>query len=99
MNNPFFKDFKQPFDTVPFNEYKTEDFIPAIKKAISISEENINAIAGNNQDASFENTILAFETASEDLDYITNLYWHLYGAESDADLKKLSEVEYSKLSK
>ena len=91
MNNPFFKDFKQPFDTVPFNEYKTEDFIPAIKRAISISEENINAIASNNQEPSFENTILAFETASEDLDYITNLYWHLYGAESDADLKKLSE--------
>ena len=41
-DNVFFKDFNQNFNSVPFNEYKTEDFLPAIKIAIDLCNDNIN---------------------------------------------------------
>ena len=33
-DNPFFKNFNQPYDSVAFNNYKLEDYLPAIKHAI-----------------------------------------------------------------
>jgi len=97
MNNPFFKDFKQPFDTVPFNEYKTENFLPAVKTAIEIAEDKIKIISTNTQKPTFENTIVALEVASENLEYITSIYGHLYSAEADTDLKKLAETIFPML--
>ena len=33
-NNPLLKDFNEPFGTIPFNELKTEHFVPAVDAAI-----------------------------------------------------------------
>ena len=43
-NNPFFKDYELPFDTTPFNEIKTEHFMPAIEHGIKIGKKNIDKI-------------------------------------------------------
>ena len=91
MNNPFFKDFKLPYDAVPFNKFKTEDFIPAIEKSIEIALDKIEAIVKNDDSPNFKNTILKLETCSEELDYVMSVYWHLFGSESDKDLKELAE--------
>ena len=91
MNNPFFKDFKLPYDAVPFNKFKTEDFIPAIEKSIEIALDKIEVIVKNNDSPNFKNTILELETCSEELDYVMSVYWHLFGSESDKDLKELAE--------
>ena len=44
MNNPFFTDYKLPYDAVPFNKFKTEDFIPAVEKSIELTMDRINKI-------------------------------------------------------
>ena len=38
MNNPFFTDYKLPYDAVPFSKFKSEDFIPAVEKSIEIAQ-------------------------------------------------------------
>ena len=38
--NPLFTDYKQPFDTIPFNEIKTENFLPAIHEGIKMSNRS-----------------------------------------------------------
>ena len=91
MNNPFFNDFKLPYDAVPFNKFKNQDFIPAIEKSIELAIDRINNIANSNEEPNFQNTILALETSSEELDYIMSVYWHLFGCESDKELKSLAE--------
>ena len=40
-NNPFFKEYNQPFNTIPFDEFETEHFLPAIHEAIKISNSKI----------------------------------------------------------
>ena len=91
MNNPFFTDYNMPYDAVPFSKFKTEDFIPAIKKSIELTMERINKIVENNEEPNFENTILALETSEEELNYVMSVYWHLFGSESDNELKSLAE--------
>ena len=89
--NPLFTDYKQPFDTIPFNEIKTENFLPAIHEGIKMSNLKIDAICTCKDKADFNNTILAFETLHEDLERIVGTYWHLFAAHSQGDFKKLAE--------
>ena len=91
MNNPFFTDYNMPYDAVPFSKFKTEDFIPAIKKSIELTMERINKIVENSEEPNFKNTILALETSEEELNYVMSVYWHLFGSESDNELKSLAE--------
>ena len=91
MNNPFFTDYKLPYDAVPFSKFKSEDFIPAVEKSIKIALDRINGITDNNETPNFQNTILALETSSEELDYVMSVYWHLFGCESNQELKSLAE--------
>ena len=62
MDNPFFIDYKLPYDAVPFSKFKAENFIPAVEKSIELTMNRINQIINNNDDPNFENTILALET-------------------------------------
>ena len=90
-NNPFFKDFNQPFDTIPFNEYKTEDFLPAIHEGIKLSNRAIAKICDSDDVPSFENTILKLEVSHEELERVVGVYWHLFGAHSEGEFKKLAQ--------
>ena len=47
MNNPFFTDYKLPYDAVPFDKFKTENFIPAVEKSIELTMDRINKIVNN----------------------------------------------------
>ena len=90
-NNPFFIEYEQPFDSLPFDEFKTEHFLPAIDESIKISNAKIENICSCNEEPSFENTILELETSHEDLQRIVGVYWHLFGAHSEGDFKQLAQ--------
>tara|TARA_Y100000996_G_scaffold196574_1_gene154188 strand:+ start:386 stop:2419 length:2034 start_codon:yes stop_codon:yes gene_type:complete len=90
-NNPFFIEYDQPFDSLPFDEFKTEHFLPAIDESIKISNAKIESICSCNEEPSFENTILELETSHEDLQRIVGVYWHLFGAHSEGDFKQLAQ--------
>ena len=91
MDNPFFIDYKQPYDAVPFSKFKAEHFIPAVEKSIELALVRIDDIVKKIDSPNFENTIVALETCSEELDYVMGVYWHLFGSESGEDLKSLAE--------
>ena len=91
MNNPFFTDYKLPYDAVPFSQFKPKYFIPAAEKSIQLAIDRINEIVNNKDEPNFENTIVALEIASEELDYVMSVYWHLFGSESNKELKDLAE--------
>lgn len=79
------------YEAFPLDELKKEHFLPAIKKALKEAKQNIQKIRENKEEANFDNTILALETASENLDNITTLYYNLMGMESDDEFKSLAQ--------
>ena len=97
-NNPFFENFNTPFETIPFSKIKTEHFIPAIDEAIILGKNNIESIISSDEKPTFRNTIEKFEIASEHLGMIAGVYWHLFGAHSDTNHKKLADDMSMKMS-
>ncbi len=98
-NNPLLKEFTGSFGTIPFNELKTEHFVPAIDAAIEEAKTEVDAIVNNLENATFENTILALELSAKTLSRVATTYFHLFGSESDENFQSLSEQISPKLAK
>lgn len=99
MNNPFFKVWDTPFQTPPFNEIKNEHFLPAIEEAIKIEEHEIEEIANNSAEPTFENTIEALELSGELLDKVTSVFEGLNGANTNDELQAIARKTTPMLSK
>ncbi len=79
-----------PFETTPFDQIKVEHYKPAIEKGIQITKSHIEKIKSLKDDPSFENTILALETASEELDRFVTLFYVVYSAHATEQHQKLA---------
>tara|TARA_S200000501_G_scaffold37297_2_gene30779 strand:+ start:16384 stop:18420 length:2037 start_codon:yes stop_codon:yes gene_type:complete len=99
MSNPLLEKFDQPFGTIPFNEIKTDDFVSALDAAIEEAKSEIDAIANNPEDPTFDNTILAQELSGKKLGRVATTYFHLFGSESDQDFQNLAGEISPKLAK
>tara|TARA_Y100001935_G_scaffold243063_1_gene234092 strand:+ start:66 stop:2102 length:2037 start_codon:yes stop_codon:yes gene_type:complete len=99
MSNPLLEKFDQPFGTIPFNEVKTDHFVPALDAAIEEAKSEIDAIADNPENPTFENTILAQELSGKKLGRVATTYFHLFGSESDQDFQNLAGEISPKLAK
>lgn len=82
-------------EAIPYDKIKGEDFIPALKKAMAIGKENIEKIKQNDK-PNFENTIVAMETADDEVSYIVGTYYGLYSAHCTDDIQKIAD-EFSEL--
>ena len=99
MSNPLLEKFDQPFGTIPFNEIKTNDFVPALDAAIEEAKAEIEDITNNPENPTFENTILAQELSGKKLGRVATTYFHLFGSESDQNFQNLAEEISPKLAK
>ena len=63
-NNPFFKPSNLPHGAFPFDEIQKSHFIPALDVGIEKAKANLDRIRQATDAPTFENTVLALETAS-----------------------------------
>lgn len=94
--NVLLKKFTTPFETVPFNEIKPEDFLPAVKEAIATAKERIAAIKANTAPETFENVMEALEAASPEVDLISGIFFNLHSAETNDQIQEIAK-EFSPL--
>jgi len=59
-DNPFFSEYQTPFGVPPFDKIDTSHFYPAFLEGMKQQVSEIEAIVNNQQDPTFENTVLAF---------------------------------------
>jgi peptidyl-dipeptidase Dcp len=50
-----------PFNAIPFDQIKIEDFLPAIEDAIKIAKTRIEAVKNLKELPNFKNTLVALE--------------------------------------
>ncbi len=99
MDNPFFKEWKTPFGTPPFNEIKTEHFLPAIEEGMKLEKAEIEAIINNPEKPTFKNTIEAMEKSGEFLSRVNRIFGGLSGANTNDELQKVARVTTPLLAK
>ena len=56
--NPFFTDYHAPYQIPPFEEIKEEHYMPAFERGMKEQLEEIDQIANNPEQPTFENTLV-----------------------------------------
>lgn len=87
--NPFFKTWDTPFGAPPFDEIKTEHFMPAFKETMLEHKNEIKAITTDERTPDFDNTIAAMELAGSGLSRVSRVFFNLTGTESNDELQAL----------
>ncbi|MCR9252158.1 MAG: M3 family metallopeptidase [bacterium] len=85
--NPLLETFNTPFDTPPFEKFKPEHYLPAIKEAIAMSRKQTEEIINNPEAPSFENTIVAMDKGGEKLGVIAHVLFNLNSAETSDEIQ------------
>lgn len=89
--------FKTAYDTAPFSQIDTKDYVPAFEKAIQETRAEINAIVDNSDSPTFENTIEAMAYSGMSLDRISNIFFNLHAAETNDEMDKIAQEIAPKL--
>ena len=83
--------FNTKYETAPFQEIKEENYLPAFQELITQSEKEIDAIANNPAEATFENTIEALAYSGEQLERVSSIFFNLNSAETNDEIQKIAQ--------
>ena len=97
--NPAITDWNGPDGLPRFEAVSDSDFAASFEAALSGHETEIDAIANNPQPATFENTIVALETAGEALSRVSSLFWNRAGAHTNDTIQALERDISPKMSR
>ena len=88
-SNPLLQEWNTPHQTPPFSRIRNEHYAPAMREAIKEAEMNINRIVRKREAPTFENTIVALQTASERLDRISSVLFNLNECNTDSEMQRI----------
>jgi peptidyl-dipeptidase Dcp len=91
LQNPLLVEFSTPFETLPFDQIKTEHFLPAIEIEIEKTKAEIDQITQNPASPSFANTIEAMEDSGQRLGIISGALFNLNSAETSKSLQEVTQ--------
>ena len=89
LQNPLLATWSGEFELPPFAAIKAEHFRPAFDRALAEHRAEIDAIAQNGAEPSFENTIAALEKGGRGLERVANVFFVLAGADTSDDIEEI----------
>jgi peptidyl-dipeptidase Dcp len=103
MTNPFTDFFEnQSFntvdDSVPFFEITEDIYLPSLKAAIDLANERLEALRHSTSEPTFENTCLALELLSDELDQVVAVFHNQLSGRTTTGLQKISQEFFPILS-
>lgn len=91
QNNPFFSEFKTPYQVPDFQNIKLDHYLPAYQEAIKQHDAEIAAIANNKARPTFENTIVALDNSGEMLGRVSSVFGNILGTDGDKAMRDLAK--------
>lgn len=88
--NVFLQPYDTPFESVPFEEIRLEDYSEALDKGLEQQKQYIQQITENPAPATFANTIEALEEGTDILDRVTSVLFNLTEAATSDELDELA---------
>lgn len=89
--NPLLQKSTLRHGAFPFDQLKLEHFEPALGESLKDARANIEHIRTSTEKPTFENTILALETASEAMSRVTTVFYNLLHANTSDELQALAQ--------
>ncbi len=93
-DNPFLQNYTTVYEIPPFDQIKTEHYIPALKAGIAKQEAGILDICNNTEDPTFDNTVIPFEDAAETLNKVVLVFAALEESNSSPEMVAVAEEFY-----
>ena len=90
-SNPLLTEFNTPYGVPPFDLIKAEHYKPAFKQAMSLHNEEVAAILANQEEPTFENTILELDRSGSLLTTISELFGMMCAAMNSDEMQKVQE--------
>lgn len=90
-NNPFLEEWDTPYGIPPFERIQLTDYIPAVKAGIEEQNKELEAILGNQEAPTFENTVAAYELSGRTLTKTTAVLFNLQETEGNDEMNKVVE--------
>lgn len=90
-NNPFLEEWNTPYGIPPFEKIQLTDYIPAVKAGIEEQNKELEAILGNQEAPTFENTIAAYELSGKTLTKTSAVLFNLQETEGSDEMNKVVE--------
>jgi len=89
--NPFFSEFKTPFEVPAFDRITNDDFLPAFQEGIKKHQGEIDAIMNNPEPASFSNTIEAMDRSGILLITVSKVFYNLTSANTSDQIQQIAK--------
>jgi len=87
--NPLLQPWQTPYGLPPFDKVDAEHYLPAFLHAMHAHRAEVNAIAANPNEPTFDNTIAALDRCGEGLHRIERLFFNLTASETSPDLQAI----------
>ncbi|MBN1301848.1 MAG: M3 family metallopeptidase [Melioribacteraceae bacterium] len=97
--NPFFIEWKTPFETPPFDMINEEHYLPAFEEAINRHKAEIESIINNAEEPSFSNVIEALDYSGSDLTKVENVFFAMNEAMTNDSMQDISRIVSPMLAK
>ncbi len=95
--NPFRAESTLPYFAPDFTKIRNEHFEPALLEGIAEQKANVDKIAKNSEEPSFENTVIALEKSGELLERVMSVFGALGSADTNDTLQEVEETIAPKL--
>ena len=89
--NPLLQESTLPFGAPDFSKIQPTDYLPAFETAIQQKRDEIAQIVDNQDSATFENTILAFEESGKTLDRVSRVFFALVEADKTDEIGEIEK--------
>ena len=90
--NPLLVESELPFGAPDFSKIQVTDYMPAFLKAMEQKREAIKQITENDDSATFENTILAYENSGRLLDRVSRVFFALTEADKTDEIGEIEKT-------
>lgn len=86
-----YKNWNTYDNSIPFEEIKIEEILPAIKEGIKVSKEEVDKVKNNSEEPTFENTIIPLESGDRSLSLAHSIMHVLSSAKNSEELTKIEK--------
>jgi len=88
-----------PLGLPDFSRIGDNDFGPVFGATLEAHQAEIDAIAGNSETPTIDNTLAALELTGEPLDHVSSIFWCRAGAHTNEDMQALEREVSPKMSR
>ncbi len=90
-DNPLLTESTLPFGAPDFSKIEESDYMPAFEVAIKEKRDEISQIVKNEEEPTFENTILALEESGKTLDRVSRIFFALVEADKTPGMGEIEK--------